>query len=130
MQALQERMNALEPNENKINKFLGCEQAERIDMKKAMKTFQIQMEKRTRKLVGGGLYDKTMVKAINCRVILADMMNVCTFTGKELDQLDKGIKKISRESNMHGEQCSDERLYLRRELGGRRIKSLNDVYTI
>ena len=29
---------------------------------------------------------------------------------------------------MHGKQCSDERLYLRKELGGRGIKSLKDVH--
>ena len=29
---------------------------------------------------------------------------------------------------MHDKQCSDERLYLRRELGGAEIKSLKDVY--
>ena len=56
------------------------------------------------------------------------MMNVCNFTGKELDQLDTGIKKILTENNMHGKQCSDERFYLRREPGGRGIKSLKDVY--
>ena len=45
-----------------------------------------------------------MVKAINCRVIpvAAYMLNVCNFTGKELAQLDEGIKKILREHNMHG----------------------------
>ena len=30
---------------------------------------------------------------------------------------------------MHGKQCSDKRLYPRKELGGRGIKSLKDVYT-
>ena len=29
---------------------------------------------------------------------------------------------------MHGKQCSNERLYLRRDLGGRGIKKLKDVY--
>ena len=55
-------------------------------------------------------------------------MNLCNFRGKELDQLDKGIKKILRENNMHEKQCNDERLYLRRELGGRGMKSLDDEY--
>ena len=99
-------------------------------MKKVMERVQIKMEQRTRTLVGEGLYDKNLVKAINCRVIpvSAYMMNICNFTGKELDQLDQGIKKILRENKMHGKQCSDERSNLRRELGGRGIKSLKDVY--
>ena len=84
------------------------------------------MEQRTRKLVGEGLYDKNLVNAITCRLIpvAAFMMNVCNYTGKEIDQLDKGIKKILIEKSMQDKQCSDKRLYLQRELGGRGIKSL------
>ena len=55
MQIQQERMKALDPNENEIYKFLRCELAERIDIKKMMEKIQIQMEQRTRKLVGEGL---------------------------------------------------------------------------
>ena len=56
------------------------------------------------------------------------MMNVCKFTGKELNQIEKGIKNFLRANHMHDKQCSDERLYLRRELGRAEIKSLKDVY--
>ena len=103
LEILQERMKALDSNENEKYKFLGCEQGERIGMKKVMERLQIQMVQRTRKHVGEGLYDKNLVKAINCRVIpvAAYMMTVCNFTGKELDQLDKEIKKILR-----GKQCT------------------------
>ena len=51
LQTLQERMKTLDPKENEISKFLGCEQAERIDMKKVVERIQIQMEQRTRELV-------------------------------------------------------------------------------
>ena len=129
LQIMQERMKALDPNGNEIYKFLRCEQAERIDMKKVMEKIQIPIEQRTRKLVEEGLYDKNLLKAMSCRVIpvAACMTNIHNFTGKELDQLDKGIKQILRESYMHGKQCCHERLYLRRELGGRGTKSLKDV---
>ena len=50
------------------------------------------------------------------------VMNVCTFTKQKLDELDKAIKQILRENKMHGKQASDERLYLRRENGGRGLK--------
>ena len=79
----------LHSNENEIYKFLECEQVEKkIVMKKEM---EIQMEQRKRKLVGEGLYDKNLVKAINCGVIsvVGYMINICNFRGKELDQLDK-----------------------------------------
>ena len=86
------------------------------------------MEQRTRKLVGEEIYDKILV--INCRVIPVTvyMMNLCNFTGKDLDQLDKGIKKILRDNNMHGKPRRDERLYLRRELGRGGTKGLKEVY--
>ena len=60
-------------------------------MNNVMERLQIQMEQRTRKLVGEGLYDKNLVQAINYRVIpvAAYMMNACNLIGKELDQLDK-----------------------------------------
>ena len=50
--------------------------------------------------------------------VAAYVINVCNFTGKELDQPDKGIKKILKENHMYGKQCSDERLYLRKEPPG------------
>lgn len=127
---LEERMKALDPDQNEVYKFLGCEQAEEIDTKKVMERVQKEVEQRTKNLVGLGLYDKNVVKAINCRVIpvVTYVMNVCTFSALQLDQLDKTIKRILRENNMHGRQCSDERLYLRRDIGGRGIKSFKDAY--
>ena len=57
-------------------------------------------------------------------------MNVCKFTITDLDKLDKVIKKALHESNMHGRQSSDERLYLPQEgeKGGRVLKTIKDVY--
>ena len=123
-------MKALDRNQNEIYKFLECKKTERIDIKKVMERLLIQMEQRTKKVVGEELHDKNLVKAINYRVIpvAAYITNVCNFTGKELDKIEKGIKKILRVHNMHCKQCSDERLYIRTKLGGRGIKSLKDVY--
>ena len=44
MQIQQERMKALDPNENEIYKFLRCELAERIDMKKMMEKIKWSRE--------------------------------------------------------------------------------------
>ena len=56
------------------------------------------------------------------------VMNVCTFTKQKLDELDKAIKKILRDNKMHGRQASDEQLNMRRENGGRGLKSMKDLY--
>ena len=73
-----------------------------------------------------------LVRAINTKKILvaAYPMNVCKFNGRELKELlDQVIKRELRLKNMLGKQSSDERLYLlRREDGGRGIKSLKDIY--
>ena len=81
-----------------IYKFLRCEESERLDTKKVMERQKIQMEQRTRKPIGERLHDKNLVKAINCRVIpvAGYMMNIYNFTGKELHQLDKRIKKVKQ----------------------------------
>ena len=54
-------------------------------------------------------------------------MNVCDFNQKQIDYLDKLIKKALREKGMHGRQASDERLYLKVKDGGSWLKSMKDV---
>ena len=60
--------------------------------------------------------------------VAAYAMNICKFSVGELKELDQIIKKQLRGKNMLGRQASDERLYLKREKGGRGLKSLRDVY--
>ena len=76
------------------------------------------------------LVNQNLIKAINCIVIpvASYLMNVCKFMITDLDKLDKVNKKVLCESNMHGRQSSDERLYLNREKGGRDLKTMNYVY--
>ena len=76
------------------------------------------------------LNDVNLVHAINTKVIpvTAYPLNVCKFNGGELKELDQVIKCESRSKNMLGKQSSNERLYLKREEGGRGIKSLKDIY--
>ena len=68
--------------------------------------------------------------AINTKVIptVAYAMNVIKFTKTELTELDMIVKRVLRDKKMHGKQCSDERLYLPRDLGGRGLKSFRTVY--
>ena len=62
------------------------------------------------------LNEKNFIKAINTKVIPAAAypMNVC--------------KRELRKCNMLGRQSSDERLDLKRDVGGRRLKSLRDAF--
>ena len=55
-------------------------------------------------------------------------MNVCKFTKAEVHELDLIVKRELRKCNMLGRQSSDERLYLKRNVGGRGMKSLRDVF--
>ena len=71
-----------------------------------------------------------LVRAINTKVIpvAAYPISVCKFTAGELKELDQVIKCELTSKNMLGKKSSDERLYLRREDGGRGIKCLKDIY--
>ena len=55
-------------------------------------------------------------------------MNVCKFTKVELNELDLVVKRELRKFNMLGRQSSDERLYLKRDVRGRDLKSLGDDF--
>ena len=58
-------------------------------------------------------------------------MNICRFTKAELAELaelDQIIKRELRDKIMLRRQSSYERLYLKRENGGRGLKSMRDVY--
>ena len=54
-------------------------------------------------LLAQELYDRNLIKAINTRVlpVIAYTMNVCTFTTRELDELDMTVKRALRKHSMH-----------------------------
>ena len=76
------------------------------------------------------LNDKNLINAINTKLIpvAAHPMNVCKFTKAELNELDFVVKKELRKCNLLGRQSSDGRLYLKRDVGGRGLKSLRDAF--
>ena len=63
---LEEKINALDPNKNEIYKFLGCEQADKIDVKRVMERVKKEIRRRLDHLMGLNLNDKNLMKAINC----------------------------------------------------------------
>ena len=66
---LEEKMDALDPNKNKIYKFLGCEQAGEIAVKRLTERVKKEIRKRLDHLTGLTSNDKNLMKAINCPVI-------------------------------------------------------------
>ena len=51
LNVIEENMKALDPEQREIYKFLGCEQAEKIDMERVMARVKVETEKRTNVLV-------------------------------------------------------------------------------
>ena len=129
LQVLEERMKTMNPDENEIYKFLGIEQVDGIKTKAVYERVKEEVTKRVKMLTKTELNDANLIKAINVKVIpiATYAMNVCKFTVAELKELDQIIKEL-RVKNMLGRQASDERLYLKRERGGRGLKSFRDAY--
>ena len=128
LSVIEEKMKALHLEQREIYEFIGCEQAEKINMERVMARVKAETEKRMNVLVQQDLYDENLIKTIDRTVIPVSgyVMNVCTFTKQKLNELGKAIKKILRDSKMHRRQASDERLYMR---SGRGLKSMKDLYT-
>ena len=130
LQVLEERRKTMHPDENEIYKFLGIEKADGIRMKTVFKRAKEEVLKRMKIIINTELNDANLIKAINMKLIpvAAYAMNICKFSIGELKELDQIIKKQLRGKNMLGRQASDGRLHLKREKGGRGLKSLKDVY--
>ena len=130
LEILEERIKAIDPDENEVYKFLGIEQADGIKTKKDFELVQGEVNKRVKILTSTELNNVNLVRAINTKLIpvAAYPMNVCKFTDGELKELDQVIKRELRLKNMLGKQSSNDRLYLIREDGGKGIKSLRDIY--
>ena len=130
LQVLQERMKTLDPDQEEMYKFLGVEQADGIKTKNVYERVKEEVTKRLKLLMKSALNDENVIQAINSKVIpvAAYPMNVCKMTKDELNELDQIVKRELRKNIMLGRQTSDERLYLKRDQGGRGLKSMRDLY--
>ena len=74
--------------------------------------------------------DKNLMKVITCRVIpvAGYKMNVFNRGKGDSDELDMTVKVALPREEFRGRQSSDERLYLKRNEGGRRLKSFKEIY--
>ena len=95
---LEERMKTMDPDENKINKFLGVEQADGIKTKNVFERVKNEVKKRTKMLVETELNDANLIRAINKKVfpVAAYPMNVCQFSKGELIKLHQVVKRELR----------------------------------
>ena len=123
-------MKTMGPDENEVYKFLGIEQADGIRKKTVLERVNEEVLKRVKMIVNTKLNDANLMKAMSMEAIpvAAYAMNICRFNDGELTELDQTIKRELRGKNMLEEQASDKRLYLKREEGGRGLKSLKDTY--
>ena len=123
-------MKTMDPEENEIYKFLGIEQVDEIKTKKVFERVKDEVNKRVKMLTNTELNEVNLVRAINMKVtpVATCPMNVCKCNGGEPKELDQVINHELRSKNVLGKQSNDKRLYLRREDGGRGIKSLKDIY--
>ena len=62
----EEKMDAVDPNKIEIYKFLGWEQADKINVKQVLERTKKQIRKRLNHLTGLNLNDKNFMKAVNC----------------------------------------------------------------
>ena len=90
---LEEKMKALYPSRNENYRFLGCEQADKINVKRVMERVKNVIRRRLDHLMGLHLSDQNLMKAINCRLIpvAGYVMNVCNLGKGEIDELDTVI---------------------------------------
>ena len=118
---LEEKMDALDSNKDKIYKFLGCKHADKFDVKRIMERVKKEIRTRLDHLTGMNLNDKNLMKSINCRVmsVAGYVMNVCNLGKWDLDELEMTLKSVFRREGFHERQSSDERLYLKRSKRGR-----------
>ena len=123
---LDNRMEAMDPDENKIYKFLEVEQADGINTKAVFERVKSKVEKRVKMLVNTELNDTNLISAINLKVVsvAAYSINVFKFSKGKLKQLEQIVKRELRSNQILGKQASYKRLYLKREDRGRGLKSM------
>ena len=77
LQVLNERMRTIDPDEKKIYKFLGDEQADRIKKKEVYNRVKEEISRRINIITRTELNDKNMVKTINMSRTRSSLSNEC-----------------------------------------------------
>ena len=69
LEVLEERMKAIDPDENEIYKFLGIKQGDEIKTEKVFERIKDEVNKRVKMLNTTELNDASLVRAISTKVI-------------------------------------------------------------
>ena len=95
-----------------------------------MKRVKKEIRKRLDHLRELSLNDKNLMKAINGRVtpVAGYVMNVYNIGKSDLDDLDMTVKSVFRRERFSERISSNERLYSKRNKGGRGLKSFKEIY--
>ena len=122
-------MQELDTEQNENYEFLECEQAEQIDTDAVYEKVKAEMDKIMKTLTSTELYERNPIEAINTTAVpvASYVINFCDFNQKQIDDLNKLIKKALRDKGTHDRQASDERLYLKVEHRGRWLKGMKYV---
>ena len=115
---LEEKMDALDLNKNEIDRFLGCKQTDKTDVKRVVGRAMKEIRKRLDHLTELNVNDKNLMKAINCRVISVAgyVMNVCNLGKSDLDKLDMTCQKVYYGEKDFMEDSQAMRDYIQREV--------------
>ena len=115
---LEEKMDALDLNKNEIDRFLGCKQTDKTDVKRVVGRAKKEIRKRLDHLTELNVNDKNLMKAINCRVISVAgyVMNVCNLGKSDLDKLDMTCQKVYYGEKDFMEDSQAMRDYIQREV--------------
>ena len=111
-------MDALDLNKNEIDRFLGCKQTDKTDVKRVVGRAKKEIRKRLDHLTELNVNDKNLMKAINCRVISVAgyVMNVCNLGKSDLDKLDMICQKVYYGEKDFMEDSQAMRDYIQREV--------------
>ena len=123
-------MDALDPQKNKIYKFPGCRQVDKIDLKQVMERIKKEIRKRLNHVIELNLNDQNLMKAINYPVmpVAGYIMNLCNLVKGDLGELDMIVKIVLERERFLEKQSSNEKLYLKKKEGGRALKGFKEVY--
>ena len=100
MNVSEEKMGVLDPNKNKICKFLIYKQAGKIDEKRALERVKKEIRQNLNYITGLNLNSQNLMKAINYQVIpvVVYVMNVWNLENSDLNELDIQRKVYCREN--------------------------------
>ena len=124
------KMDALDPQKNKIYKFPGCRLVDKIDLKQVMERIKKEIRKRLNHVIELNLNYQNLMKAINYPVmpVAGYIMNLCNLVKGDLGELDMIVKIVLQRERFLEKQSSNEKLYLKKKEGGRALKGFKEVY--